>query len=82
MAAPQQDLHLVRRAFLRHLDLALTGGARPQQIESMMVSENFFDVVGAKAAIGRTPLAPATRPAVTAVITTALDRVTRPTRRS
>lgn len=38
-----------------NLDLALTGDGRPQQIESMLVSENFFEVLGAQAMIGRTP---------------------------
>ena len=40
-----------------NLDVALTGDGRPQQIESMLVSEGFFDVLGADALIGRVPSA-------------------------
>jgi putative ABC transport system permease protein len=40
-----------------NLDVALTGDGRPQQIESMLVSDGFFDVLGAKAMLGRVPAA-------------------------
>jgi predicted permease len=40
-----------------NLDIALTGGDRPQQIEGMMVSAGFFDVIGARALIGHVPTA-------------------------
>jgi putative ABC transport system permease protein len=40
-----------------NLDVALTGGDRPQQIESMLVSDGFFDLLGTRAVLGRTPTA-------------------------
>jgi putative ABC transport system permease protein len=40
-----------------NLDIALTGGDRPQQIEGMLVSEGFFDVLGSRPELGRTPTA-------------------------
>ena len=40
-----------------NLDVALTGDGAPQQIESMLVSDGFFDVLGAKALVGRVPSA-------------------------
>ncbi len=40
-----------------NLDVALTGGDRPQQIEGMLVSDGFFDLLGARAELGRTPTA-------------------------
>jgi putative ABC transport system permease protein len=40
-----------------NLDVALTGDGRPQQIESMMVSDGFFDMLGGKAIRGRVPSA-------------------------
>jgi predicted permease len=38
-----------------NLDVALTGDGRPQQIEGMLTSAGFFDVLGARAALGRVP---------------------------
>ena len=38
-----------------NLDAALTGDGRPQQIESMLVSDSFFDVIGVKPILGHTP---------------------------
>ena len=40
-----------------NLDIALTGGDRPRQIEGMLVTEGFFDLLGARAELGRTPTA-------------------------
>ena len=36
-----------------NLDMPLTGGAEPQQVESTIVSHTFSPVLGAKAAVGR-----------------------------
>jgi putative ABC transport system permease protein len=38
-----------------NLDIALTGGDRPQQVEGMLVSDGFFNVLGSRAHLGRTP---------------------------
>jgi len=40
-----------------NLDVALTGGDRPQQIEGMLVTDGLFDLLGARAELGRTPTA-------------------------
>ena len=40
-----------------NLDIALTGGDRPQQVEGMLVSDGFFSLVGSRAHLGRTPTA-------------------------
>jgi putative ABC transport system permease protein len=40
-----------------NLDVALTGGDRPQQIEGMLVSDGFFDLLGSRVELGRTPSA-------------------------
>lgn len=40
-----------------NLDIALTGGDRPQQVEGMLVSDSFFALLGSRAELGRTPSA-------------------------
>ena len=40
-----------------NLDIALTGGDRPQQVEGMLVSDGFFTLLGSRAQLGRTPSA-------------------------
>ena len=42
-----------------NLDIALTGGVRPQQVEGMLVSDCFFALLGSRAHLGRTPTAAA-----------------------
>ena len=49
-----------------NLDIALTGGDRPQQVEGMLVSDGFFPLVGSRALSGpharpppRSPAGPA-----------------------